>query len=85
MVILPAGNMTGECLLYIVDDLQREADETMTVKILTVTVTPPGAAATVVLGVDVSTVITITDDDSTYNCSVRRKAWIAEERSFSGR
>ena len=67
---LRAGATTEACVLELVDDLQREADETMTVLISNVTVVPGGTPGTAVLGVNVSTEITITDNDCTYSFGV---------------
>ena len=64
-----AGSSRGVCVLEIVNDLKREAGETMEVSITDV-VLAPGALGSPNLGDNVVTVVTIIDDDGTYSFAV---------------
>ena len=63
---LRAGNTTGVCVLGIIDDVEMEFDETMTVAISNVTLVPAGVVGTAALGVNASTQITIKDNEGRY-------------------
>ena len=64
---LRAGNTTGACVLGIIDDVEVEFDETMTVAISNVSLVPAGVVGKAALGVNTSTQVTIKDNEGRYS------------------